>query len=136
MKKTLLPLSLEVGSEDPIWLAAQRMRKFAGAGGKPFHTSQTNAVEFAGAALTPACRRQAAGEGAGLDAASLQLSHRTVTSLSDPRCVAEEDTLRLHKKTVPNLAVAFSTGFRRFRTASTGSGPILFHNFIKKSKCL
>jgi len=90
MKKTLLPLSLEVGSQDAIWLAAQRMRKFAGAGAKPFHISQTNAVEFAGAAPTPACRRQ--GEGAGLDAASLQLSHRTVTSLSDPRCVAEEKT--------------------------------------------
>ena len=53
------------------------------AGGPPFHTTQTKAVEFPDAALSPACRRQA-GEGAGLDATSPQSFRETPTSVRDP----------------------------------------------------
>ena len=38
------------------------------AGGTPVHVTQTKVFELPGAALSPASRRQAAGEGAGLDA--------------------------------------------------------------------
>src|SRR5271156_3294447 len=56
------------------------------AGGPPFHTTQTKAVEFPGAALSPACRRQAAGEGAGLDATSPQSFREPPSPVRDPAC--------------------------------------------------
>src|SRR5277367_170878 len=62
------------------------VRRSSLAGGPPFHTTQTKAVEFPGAALSPACRRQAAGEGAGLDATSPQSFRETPTSARDPAC--------------------------------------------------
>lgn len=37
-------------------------------GGTPFHTTQAKAIEFPVAALSPAHRKQAEGEGADLDA--------------------------------------------------------------------
>src|SRR5271154_7406565 len=60
------------------------VRRSSLAGDPPFHTTQTKAVEFPGAALSPACRRQAAGEGAGLDATSPQSFRETPTSVRDP----------------------------------------------------
>jgi hypothetical protein len=65
------------------WFRAAYQRRTL-AGSPPFRISETWALAFQGAALSPACRRQAAGEGAGLDAASLQPFPRTLTSVRDP----------------------------------------------------
>jgi hypothetical protein len=53
-------------------------------------------------------------------AATPTLRTDTVGSPNELRCSAIQ-------KPVPNLSVAISTGFTRFRTASTGSGPNLSH---------
>jgi|HubBroStandDraft_6_1064221.scaffolds.fasta_scaffold54221_2 hypothetical protein len=54
------------------------------AGGPSFHTAETQDLGCKSAGLSPACRMQAAGEGAGLDAASRrQSAYGTLGSVGD-----------------------------------------------------
>src|SRR5271154_2513910 len=78
------------------------VRRSSLAGGAPFHTTQTKAVEFPGAALSPACRRQAAGEGAGLDAASPQSPTEAPTSVRDRACARSSPHIDRTDKGLPS----------------------------------